>query len=75
MRRLVVRFDDEVLQAGGDPRRIAEVRASRSTEHLGAQGFVQQQLLIGPDQYHDTPVDLERVMALVESEVLGFHEL
>lgn len=70
------RFEEDVRAAGGDPRRIERLHAGRTMVHLGAiKGFVKQQLLVAPEDYPTVAIDLERVMGLVEGEVLGYHEL
>lgn len=70
------RFEAEVRAAGGDLQEARARRGMEANEHLGAlKGFVQQQLGVSPDEYLTTRVDFERVMGLVEGEVLGAHEL
>lgn len=42
--------------------------------HLAVlKGFVSQQLGIEPEEYSNTPLDIERLMGLIEGELLGYH--
>jgi hypothetical protein len=71
------KLEKEVSDAGGDIRRAyPDYDPTVGTQHLAVlKGFLHQQIYIPTDDYIDRPIDIERVMGLIEGEQLGYHEM
>ena len=69
------RLRAEIERTGGDFARAQEaVGVPEFMGHLFAlKEFVKEQLDVKPDEYQTTGVDIERLMALAEGELLGRH--
>lgn len=52
------------LDAGSDPGHLAVLKA-----------FVEEQMDVAPGDYESVPLDIERLLGLIEGELLGYHGL
>jgi|GEM_PF-6029513 len=70
-------MEAEIQAAGGDIRGVVpDWNASKQGAHLDALlGLVHEQLGIAPRSYLDLPIDVERIMGLIEAELLGVHSM
>ncbi len=70
-------FIQHLRDSGADPAAIQQLVDSRTTEkHLGVlAAFIEEHFDAEPKEYETTGVDFERLFALTEAELLGYHGL
>jgi hypothetical protein len=74
--KAIARAIPQLKKSGANPQALKALQELRPDDHLGAlKGFVQEQFGIAPNAYGDSNVDFEKLFALVDAELLGYHGL